>query len=198
MLFLQDHQFSALPVYLKFQRMPLSPSGILVRLLLPLIVGLQKSSVNLFLRLQPGFHRFLVILIGSQVKPFSLKTDIDPVASVLQLEYSPETAGVVSAVLPVFQDFHTGAVDPVELVDDLLLILPLEAATALVISPHKAVLRHLNLLSAVTDTPPVDGALPVSSVRRFQSLQPPESPPGQIHTSPAASLTSAIGDSPTL
>lgn len=197
-LLLPDHQFPVLSDHLELQRVGLPPSGILLRLLLPPVVGLQKSPVDLFLRPKPDSHRLLIVLVSPQIEPLPLEADADPVAPVLQLKYTPETAGIVSAVLPALQDLHAGAINTVKLVDDLLLVLPLKTAAALIIPPHKSLLGHQSLPAAVTDTPPVNGSLPVSSLRRLQSLQPPESLPGKVHISPPWGLAAAATHLPGL
>lgn len=89
---------------------------------------------------------------------------------------SAESARIIASVFSFFQYFHTCSVDPVQPLNDILLILSFQASAALIIAVHKTVFCYISFISAVTPAVPVYGAAAVPFIRGIQRRQTPETP----------------------
>ena len=162
--------------------MPERPGRVRSRLFLPSVISLQKTAVYELFCLQTDLHRLPVILIRAKIESLPFKSYVHPVFSVPGPEHAPETAGIILPGFSLLKDFHTGAVNTVQLLTYLTPVLISQAAAAHDAFLHERVLCHFRHPAAVTLTLPVYGALPVPPVCWAQSRQPAELPPGQLHS----------------
>lgn len=106
-------------------------------MILPDIIGLQETTMNHFLCIQPCLDRIVEILEGAKIKALPFKTDVNAVTVVFHLIDAAEAAGVIFSVLSVFQDLYTGAVDDMKLACNVFLVFCLETAAAFIISMYQ-------------------------------------------------------------
>lgn len=90
--------------------------------------------------LQSGGYGFLESIIGSQIIPFSFKSNRNTELSVFLAENAMETTFIVTPVFPVFQNLYASSVNTGELLTDLLLCFFFPAAAALAFSLYQSVL----------------------------------------------------------
>lgn len=133
--------------------------------LLPCVISFYKPVMNQFLRIQSGLNRFFKGVISADVKPLLFETDGCPEFPMAGID-SPKTAGIVAPVFSLFQPLHAGAVNPMQLVFDILLDFCFQAAAAPVIPMDQTIFRYIQLISAVAAAMPENRALLISFLCR--------------------------------
>ena len=67
--------------------------------------------MDFFLCLQPCLYRLLEAVIGANIEALSLETYADPEVSIFLTKHTTEAAGIITAVLSVFQQLNTCTID---------------------------------------------------------------------------------------
>lgn len=143
------------------------------------MISLYKAVMDQGLRFQPCLHRFFKGVISSDMETLFFEANAGAEFSMAGID-TPEAAGIVAAVFPLFQPLYTGAVDPVQLIFDILLNFGFQTAAAPIIPVDQAILRYVQLIPAVTAAVPEDSAFPVPFIGGKQCGEPPNLFPGYI------------------
>lgn len=128
----------------------------------------------------PGFHGLLHGFKGTQIIPLTLEPNVRAVFSVM----IPGDAGVsgliIAAPFALFQKLNTSTLYQMQVLIDILVVLPLAAAAADHLAPGQGVLGHVCLIATDAPAAPDCGATLVAEVSEFQNREPPKHLPGQI------------------
>ena len=92
---------------------------------------------------KPHFNCFIKTVIRTDIKPFSLKSDVDSVTPVFCFIDTSKPTLIIVSVLSLFKNLYTGTVNMVQFFADFLLIFQIQTAAAAVISMYQMCLRYI-------------------------------------------------------